>query len=64
MKSFTRSSVYQGYKTVEGQLVSGDTFPTKALVYATFIQDESINLSTLSYHRWLPSKQSPQTRLL
>ncbi|RNA21861.1 hypothetical protein BpHYR1_049520 [Brachionus plicatilis] len=31
MKSFTRSSVYQGYKTVEGQLVSGDAFPSKAL---------------------------------
>ncbi|RMZ94963.1 hypothetical protein BpHYR1_047717 [Brachionus plicatilis] len=28
----SRSSVYQGYKTVEGQLVSGDAFPKKALL--------------------------------
>ena len=50
MKSFTRSSVNQGCITVEGQLVSGNAFPTKELVYATFTQNGLINLSTLT--RW------------
>ncbi|RNA23885.1 hypothetical protein BpHYR1_043779 [Brachionus plicatilis] len=33
----TLSSVYQSYKTVEGQLVSGDAFPTKALMWPQHI---------------------------
>ena len=48
MKNFILSSVHQGYKTVEDQQVSGDAFLIKARVYATFILDELINLSTLT----------------
>ncbi|RNA14927.1 hypothetical protein BpHYR1_048485 [Brachionus plicatilis] len=61
-ESFIRSSVYQAYKTMEVKPIFWDKFLTKAIVYATFKQDELINLSTLKpwktifYHLFNRSK--------
>ncbi|RNA39518.1 hypothetical protein BpHYR1_050371 [Brachionus plicatilis] len=45
-QDFIRMSVKQGYRTVKVHPVSEDAFLTKALVYATFIQEELFGLST------------------